>query len=78
MAIMNVVALWNDYIWPLVVLQRDHFTVSIGLKFLEGQNYVQYGPLMAGYAMSAIPLFILFLFTMKWFIEGIASGAIKM
>lgn len=78
MTIINVVALWNDYIWPLVVLQKDHFTVSIGLKFLEGQNYVEYGPLMAGYTLSAIPLFILFLFAMKLFIEGIASGAIKM
>ncbi len=78
MMIINVVALWNDYIWPLVVLQKDHFTVSIGLKFLEGQNYVEYGPLMAGYTLSAIPLFVMFLFAMKLFIEGIASGAIKM
>ncbi len=78
MAIINVVALWNDYIWPLVVLQKDHYTVSVGLKFLEGQNYVEYGPLMAGYTLSAIPLFLLFMFAMKLFIEGIASGAIKM
>jgi multiple sugar transport system permease protein/raffinose/stachyose/melibiose transport system permease protein len=78
MMIIVVVALWNDYIWPLVVLQKDHFTVSIGLKFLEGQNYVEYGPLMAGYTLSAIPLFIMFVFAMKLFIEGIASGAIKM
>lgn len=78
MMIIVVVGLWNDYIWPLVVLQKDHFTVSIGLKFLEGQNYVEYGPLMAGYTLAAIPLFVMFVFAMKLFIEGIASGAIKM
>lgn len=78
MAILNIVALWNDYIWPLVVLQRDHYTVSIGLRYMEGQNYIDYGPLMAGYVMSSIPLVILFIFTMKLFIEGLASGAIKM
>ncbi len=78
MAIMNIVALWNDYIWPLVVLQQDHYTVAVGLKFLEGQNYVAYGPLMAGYVMSAVPLLLVFLIGMKLFIEGLSSGAIKM
>ncbi len=78
MAVLNVVALWNDYIWPLIVLQRDHFTVSVGLRFMENQQYAEYGPLMAGYLLSSIPLVILFLLSMKLFIEGLASGAIKM
>lgn len=78
MAILNLVALWNDYVWPLVVLQRDHYTVSVGLKYMESQQFVQFGPLMAGYVMASIPLVILFLFSMKMFVEGIASGAIKM
>lgn len=78
LTVINVVAIWNDFVWPLVVLQRDHYTVSVGLRFLEGQNYVEYGPLMAGYTLAAVPLVIMFLFSMKLFIEGIASGAIKM
>jgi ABC-type glycerol-3-phosphate transport system permease component len=78
MAIINGVALWNDYIWPLVVLQRDHYTLSVGLKYMESLNHIQYGPLMAGYLISSIPLVILFFFSMRLFIEGLASGAIKM
>ena len=78
MAIINGVALWNDYIWPLVVLQRDHYTVSVGLKYMESLNHIQYGPLMAGYLISSLPLVILFFFSMRLFIEGLASGAIKM
>ena len=78
MAVINVVALWNYFVWPLIVLQRDNYTVSVGLRYLEGQNYVEYGPLMAGYVMAAIPLVLLFLFSMRLFIEGISSGAIKM
>lgn len=78
MAVINAVTLWNDYVWPLVVLQRDNYTVSVGLRYLEGQNYVEYGPLMAGYTLAAIPLIILFLFSMRLFIEGISTGAIKM
>ncbi|GMV64427.1 MAG: carbohydrate ABC transporter permease [Candidatus Omnitrophica bacterium] len=78
MAIINAVALWNDYIWPLVVLQRDHYTLSVGLKYMESLNLIQYGPLMAGYLIASIPLVILFFFSMRLFIEGLASGAIKM
>jgi ABC-type glycerol-3-phosphate transport system permease component len=78
MAIINGVALWNDYIWPLVVLQRDHYTVSVGLKYMESLNHIQYGPLMAGYLISSLPLVVLFFFSMRLFVEGLASGAIKM
>ncbi len=78
LAVMNVVAIWNDFIWPLVVLQQDNYTISVGLRYLEGQNYVEYGPLMAGYTLAAFPLVIVFLISMKLFIEGISSGAIKM
>jgi ABC-type glycerol-3-phosphate transport system permease component len=78
MAIMLITGIWNDYVWPLVVLQRDHYTVSVGLKFMEGQAYIEYGPLMAGYAMTAVPLLIVYVFAMRMFIEGLSSGAIKM
>jgi ABC-type glycerol-3-phosphate transport system permease component len=78
MAIVNVVTMWNDYVWPLLVLQKENYTVSVGLRYLEGQNFVEYGPLMAGYLMASIPLLIMFLFSMRLFISGIASGAIKM
>jgi ABC-type glycerol-3-phosphate transport system permease component len=77
MAILNIVALWNDYVWPLVVLQRDHYTVSVGLKYMESQQFIPYGPLMAGYVIASIPLIVLFLFSMTLFIQGLASGAIK-
>jgi ABC-type glycerol-3-phosphate transport system permease component len=43
------------------------------------QNLVnqQFGPMFASYVISAVPLVILFSFTMKLFIRGLASGAIK-
>ena len=78
MGVINVVVLWNDYIWPLVVLQRDHFTVAVGLRYLEGQYNVQYGPLMAGYVLAGLPLLLMFALSMRLFVAGMSSGAIKM
>jgi len=76
LAIMTTVFVWNDYIWPLVA--ADNFkTVSIGLAYLTKQHSTSWGPLMAGYTIASIPLLVLFTFTMRYFVEGIATGAIK-
>jgi len=76
LAIMTVVFVWNDYIWPLVA--ADNFkTVSIGLAYLTKQHSTSWGPLMAGYAIASLPLILLFSITMRYFVEGIATGAIK-
>jgi len=77
-AIMNLLAVWNDYVWPLLVISDDSKkTLAIGLSFFQGTYSTTYGPLMAGYVIACLPLLILFLFTMKYFVEGLTSGAIK-
>lgn len=79
-AIFQVLNVWNDYVWPLVVLSDPaKWTISLSLVAFSNQNLVnqQFGPMFAGYVISAIPLVILFAFTMKLFIRGLASGAIK-
>ncbi len=76
LAIMTTVFVWNDYIWPLVAAD-NYKTVSIGLAFLTKQHSTSWGPLMAGYTIASVPLLVLFSFTMRYFVEGIASGAIK-
>jgi ABC-type glycerol-3-phosphate transport system permease component len=76
LAIMTTVFVWNDYIWPLVAAD-NYKTVAIGLAFLTKQHSTSWGPLMAGYTIASVPLLVLFSFTMRYFVEGIASGAIK-
>jgi ABC-type glycerol-3-phosphate transport system permease component len=78
LAIMTIVGEWNNYIWPLVTLKKQSLmTITIGLAHLEGQFTSDYGLQMAGFTLAAIPLVILFMCTMKLFIKGISSGAIK-
>ena len=77
-AIMNLLYVWNDFVWPLLVLSDDaKKTLPIGLAFLHGSFSTSYGPLMAGYSIACIPLLLLFLFTMKYFVQGLTSGALK-
>jgi ABC-type glycerol-3-phosphate transport system permease component len=77
-AIMNLIAVWNDYVWPLIVLSDDaKRTLTVGLAFFQGQHGTTYGPLMAGYVLACLPLLALFLVAMRYFIEGLTSGALK-
>ena len=78
-AIVNTLSTWNDYIWPLVTLQDNNMrTITIGLRYFQGQFHTNYGPLFAGYVLGSIPLFILFLIAMRPFVSGLTAGAVKM
>jgi len=81
LAIMNLLNVWNDYLWPMIsVSSPARWTISVGLLNFKGQYSTQmfYGPLFAGYVLASLPLIILFIFCMNYFIEGMTSGAIKM
>jgi multiple sugar transport system permease protein len=80
LAIMQINGIWNDYLWPMVS-QQDYrnLTISAGLivQFVKelSRNYpVQF----AGYLISSLPLILLFVFANKYYIEGLASSAIKL
>lgn len=79
-AVMNILATWNEYVWPLVIISTNDElrTLPLGLMAFAGTFYTNWGPLFAGYTLAALPLLIMFAFTMKYFIRGITSGAIKM
>lgn len=82
-AIINLIATWNEFIWPFVTLQSmDKFVLPVGLLSYfsitaTGLTGMKYGTIFAGYTIAAIPLLILFLFSMRAFIKGLSSGAVK-
>lgn len=78
LAILQFVGTWNDYILPLIVMRDDHMlTLAVGLVRLDSEYVKDWGALMAGFTIASIPLVLIFLFTMRLFIKGLAAGAIK-
>lgn len=80
-AIINLLSIWNDYLWPLIVTSDEKkFTMALGLiKFKSSfGNTTLYGPTFAGYMVASLPLIILFLIFMDYFMEGLTAGAVKM
>lgn len=79
-AIMNILGTWNDYIWPLVTTPDGKlWTISVGIVTFSNsfRGLENWGPMFAGYVIASIPLVVLFIFTMRYFIAGLTSGAIK-
>lgn len=78
LACLSVVREWNLFILPLLVIRDpSRLPMAVALYRLEGQYVRDWGPTMAAFAIAAVPLIILFVFTMRFFIRGIAAGALK-
>lgn len=79
LGVLNILNTWNDYIWPLMVINDQKLKpLTLGLVSFQQQFVTNYGPLFAGYVIASIPLIILFIFASKQFAEGLAGSAMKM
>jgi multiple sugar transport system permease protein len=69
---------WNSFLWPLVTLNTEKFyTLTVGLSTLQDQQLMDYGLLMAGATLAAVPMVLVFMFFSRYMLEGMRQGAIK-
>lgn len=77
-ALFNLIANWNDLLWPLMVTtSTDMQTLPAGLALFRGQHVSDYGLLMAGSVLALLPMIIAFFLIQRRFIEGIATSGLK-
>lgn len=76
LAIFTILAVWNDFMWPLVMLQSDSVTtLTLGLaNFTAGgsETFVSTPISMAASTMTVAPLILIFFLAQRYFIKGIA------
>lgn len=69
---------WNDFLWPLVVLQdKSKHTVQIALRTLNDAYYTDYSMVMAGTLLGVAPMIIVFLLFARQMVAGLMEGALK-
>ncbi|MCK5306206.1 MAG: carbohydrate ABC transporter permease [Candidatus Omnitrophica bacterium] len=70
---------WMNFMWPLIVTNRVEMkTLPVGLAYFQETGFgTQYELLMAGAFMAVIPLVLIFIFTQRFFVEGIKMQGIK-
>lgn len=78
LAIFTFINSWNDYFMQLVMLtSRQNLTISLGVATLQAELATNYGLIMAGAALAAVPIVAVFLIFQKSFTQGITMGAVK-
>ena len=78
LAIFTFINSWNDYFLQLIMLNsRNNLTISLGIAKLQAEMSNDFGLIMAGAALAAIPIIAVFLMFQKYFTQGIAMGAVK-
>ena len=77
--ILQVMWIWNDFLLPYLVLDRNRFeTVSLLIQTMKGSyGRVDMGAIMASLVLAVIPVVVLYLSSQKYIIEGVAAGAVK-
>lgn len=68
---------WNEYLFALMFSGRNVRTVTVALQLFIGENQIQWGLLMAGGTLVALPATILFLFAQRQLVSGLTGGAVK-
>lgn len=69
---------WNDFLWPLVVINDPNMrTVQLGLAMFQGRYGTQWTLLMAGTVTATLPTLLVFLFGQRWFIQSVAQSGVK-
>lgn len=77
--LFSFVAHYNDLFWPLIVTESERMrTITLGVRsFIDFEGATRWNELMAACVFSMLPLLVLFLFTQRFFIRGVASSGLK-
>lgn len=77
LGLLTFMQAWNDFFWPLVILNPDNPTVQVALSTLAGGYYQDYSLVLAGTALATLPILLVFAVLGRQIVGGIMEGAVK-
>ena len=78
MTITSFMASWNNFAWPVIVLNSPElFTLPIGLNFFKGVYITKWTLIMAGSMFNTVPVLVVFVLFQRYFVKGIATAGMK-
>ncbi len=78
LAVIEFLASWNDFLWALLVLKdRTVQTLQPGLRTLQGAYTSEYGLMMAGAVIVAVPVLLLYIFLQRFIVQSVATTGLK-
>ena len=78
LGILKAVQAWNDYLWPLVMTNREPMrTVQLGLTMYRTEFGTEWNLMLAATTLVILPMAILFLSAQRYFVQGIVTTGVK-
>ena len=78
LGIITYLGAWNDFLWPLLILKdRALLTLPPGLRTLQGAYTSEYGQMMAGAAITAVPILLLYILLQRYIVESVQTTGLK-
>ncbi|OBG04347.1 carbohydrate ABC transporter permease [Mycolicibacter sinensis] len=74
LAVLTWINVWNDFLWPLLMIQRKSIaTLTLGLVWMQGEYVAEWPVLMAASMLMLAPLIVIYAVAQRAFISGIAA-----
>lgn len=78
LATFTFIGSWNNFFEPLIFLTTiEKMTVPVGLSYFRGEAGSDWHLLMAASTLSVIPTILVFVFTQRFFVQGLARTGLK-
>ena len=77
-SIFAIIAIWKDFLWPLLVLPNpENQTLSVALARLANTSQVPQTEFVAGLVIASVPMIVIFLIFQRSIIGGLSAGSMK-
>jgi multiple sugar transport system permease protein len=78
LGIFTFLGVWNDFLWPLIVLTDTRmYTLPVALANLVGEHVQDTELMMAGAVLTILPVLVLFVALQRYYLAGITAGSVK-
>jgi len=78
LAVFTYMAVWNDFMWPLIVLtDQENYTLPVALASLAREYAMDIEMMMAGAVVTVLPVLLMFVLLQRYYIQGLLLGSLK-
>ncbi|MBO6279987.1 MAG: carbohydrate ABC transporter permease [Bacilli bacterium] len=77
-AVFCFIGVWNDYLWPTMVLPKEAWPIQATLTVINSDPAAETGQKMASLVITSIPIFIVYVAAQKYIVKGFGAGGLKL
>lgn len=77
LAVVCFISAWNEYTWPLIVMQQETSVVQVGIRAFLGAEGNNWGAIMAASGLACLPVFVLYLVLQRRIVDGFVRSGLK-